>query len=391
MQTNKKISFYFLITVGEPFLLLKDVGMIPFYLYNAGYDVHFVSHISPIDATKPENATYFKRVAGIKFEYVPPSGRIFGFSWNLIKYIWSNAKKMDILLIYFYKSAMLPSLIYKLRNKNGKIWVKCDMDGSSYNNYPSKATFVGKIKNKIFEQFAKKGYDLITAESNMAVDFLRNYYPQSQHKIRYLPDGVDDIWFEKQAICPLPYEQKENIILTVGRLGTFQKNTEFLLECMEEMQWQGDWKIVAVAGSGTTPEFAPKLETFFEKNPHFRERFELVPNLQHKELFEYYRRAKIVCCTSRFESFGLFIAEGLSMGDYVVTTPICTAPDFVQGGCGVEVQTPDEMASFLSSVMVDETALQEAYPRVLEHAKDFYWSNIINTLQTYWKELHLIS
>ena len=384
------MNIYCVVAGDHPTAFVKDSGMLPYYLHLlTDYDVFFVSHVPPLSEQNNERKESYERVQGMKCIYVPCKNKklFHGYTWATMWWIWKNAKKIDILHLWWLQ-AVLPVWLYKIRNPKGIVWKKCDLGISPlHNRMPPMNTFMGKLKNKIIEFTIKHYTDCLTAESTMTVEYLQNRYTSCKEKIKYLPSGVDDIWLQKHNILPYPYEKKENLIIHVARLGTAQKNTEFLLECMEKTQWQKDWKIIAVATyPGMTPEFAPKLEAFFEKNSHLRHRLQVSGELTQQELFGYYQRAKIVCCTSVWESFGLFIVEGLSMGDYVLTTPICTAPDFIQGGCGVEVQTPDEMASFLSSVMADETTLHEAYPRVLEHAKDFYWSNIIKTLQQYANE-----
>lgn len=53
-----------------------------------------------------------------------------------------------------------------------------------------------------------------------------------KNKVKYLPNG----FFSDLADIDLSKVKKEKIILTVGRLGSYQKNTELLIETLIELE-----------------------------------------------------------------------------------------------------------------------------------------------------------
>ena len=64
-----------------------------------------------------------------------------------------------------------------------------------------------------------------------------------KNKVKYLPNG----FFSDLADVDLSKIKKEKIILTVGRIGTYPKNTELLIESLIELENDlKDWKVYLV-------------------------------------------------------------------------------------------------------------------------------------------------
>ncbi len=55
----------------------------------------------------------------------------------------------------------------------------------------------------------------------------------------------------------------------------------------------------------------------------------------HHDLLNYFERAKVVCQFSRFESFGMAVAEGMACGCIAVTTPGTGASEILDESCGI--------------------------------------------------------
>jgi glycosyltransferase involved in cell wall biosynthesis len=111
---------------------------------------------------------------------------------------------------------------------------------------------------------------------------------------------------------------------------------------------------------------------------------EMVVDHDRSALFELYRRAKVVCLTSRWESFGLVLLEAMYAGCHVVTTNVGAAADITDnGGFGtlVDEPTPEQLAARLGAVLRaragDPSADQAAHDRVVTH---FDWKPICRRL-----------
>ena len=83
--------------------------------------------------------------------------------------------------------------------------------------------------------------DVFSVETEEARSYLIKVYPELEQKIISIPNGVDNLYLEEEIILR-SWEEKENIIITVGRIGTHQKNTELFLEALKDVDL-GSWKV----------------------------------------------------------------------------------------------------------------------------------------------------
>ena len=88
------------------------------------------------------------------------------------------------------------------------------------------------------------------------------------YKIEYIPNGFYD--FEGTDFTP-DFSKKENIILAVGRIGTYQKNTELLLETFAAVADEMLGWTVRIVGN-IEERFQSYIKEYFERRPDLRER-----------------------------------------------------------------------------------------------------------------------
>src|SRR5690606_8696614 len=122
----------------------------------------------------------------------------------------------------------------------------------------------------------------------------------------------------ERSISVKPFHEKENIILAVGRIGTYQKNTELLLEALLNVDLN-NWKVFIL---GPIEEnFTAYISNLFTAHPNLKDKIIFAGNITDRlELFGWYNRAKILCMTSRFEGFPITFSEALYFGNYIITT-----------------------------------------------------------------------
>src|SRR5690606_17243301 len=75
-------------------------------------------------------------------------------------------------------------------------------------------------------------------ESLIIEDEVKNCIPDLAEKFIHIPNGVSKV----KGVEILEFKGKENIIITVGRIGTYQKNNQMMLEALSGLNLQ-DWKI----------------------------------------------------------------------------------------------------------------------------------------------------
>lgn len=375
---NRK-KFYTLYQTKDGIDLLKDQGMVPYYMGKLGYEPHFISFI------KPDSQDIFqKEVPELVLDTLYDNGKLPKYPPLLMaykhtfKFIYQNRKQMDIFNPYYIKHSILYGIFYKLVRRRGLLYVKLDMDPIQCER-EQKQPF-NFIRKFVYRCYLKYVVDKITVESTIGEKFLREHYGLDDSKLLYIPNGIDDRYLSHVPIDSL--DKKENIILTVARIGTYQKNSEMLLAACKQVDWRDDWKLYVVGPC--TEEFREKITEFYAET-HLQNRVVFTgPIYDKKELSRLYNRAKIFCLTSRYESFGIVCVEAQSYGDYFISTPIVTAIDFIPNQkIGRIVETAEELAEQINHLIDNPNLLEESFPEILQHAKQFRWSTITEKLDKF--------
>lgn len=377
---KSKKTFVTIFTAAENFHLVKDVGQIPYFMYKIeGYAASLVCY-----KNNSEYPYLNQEVKGLKLRFIRNFGRLFYFEAGVIKYLLSSSKAIDILnLFHFKKDNLFYLLVYKLLNRKGKAFIKLDVDLLFFKQYNAFFYSRNKLKNYFLKHVTSWIFgltDLISIETEDGKEYLLKVYPQLQDKLICIPNGVDDLYLE-QIIKVKPFHEKENIILTVGRIGTFQKNTTLFLEALAMTDLK-DWKVYIL---GPIEEsFTRYINQFFEKYPYLRDQVIFTGNISdRKELFEWYNKAKIFCLTSRFEGFPVTFPEALYFGNYIISTTVSGAEFVTDNGRSGVVAEGD--VSGLSKAIQHSIApgflKSQKFEDIKQFSKEnFIWSGIINSL-----------
>ena len=179
-----------------------------------------------------------------------------------------------------------------------------------------------KIKSAVYRKIYKK-IDLLSTETKETFSMLQNDSFFSKLNIHKIPNGVEDL-------PNVTNIKKENIMISVARFGSFQKNTELLLEALAEVDFK-DWKVYCIGSiEKSEQDFEQKIHGFFEKHPNLKEKIIFTGNIEDKEkLASYYERAKVFILPSRYESFGIASLEATVYQDYIILTDVGAARDLV--------------------------------------------------------------
>ena len=120
-------------------------------------------------------------------------------------------------------------------------------------------------------------------------------------------------------LCRYQGEEKKDIILCVGRWDdTFQKRPEMLMATLEHFYKAGGTAETRVYGTLTESLLAWHAQLF----PAIADKIKLLGYLQNSLLWEEYKQARILLCTSLYESSHIVSAEALCCGCSVVTPPL---------------------------------------------------------------------
>lgn len=360
MKNNKRFVTLFENTNNE--ILMKDVGLIPYYLGKNGYyDVSVATCKCDLDYSYIDSY-----VKGLHLDFFTP---VFGSNWlGAVWYTMRNALRIDILNLYHLKlQTFVLYSIYKLINRDGKVYLKLDIDKRAIEKKD------GFIQKTVYKLFLKK-VDFCSCESQEMVD---SVYKKYGTRPRLIFNGYYDYGLQVNV------DKKENLFLTVGRLGTIQKNTECLLEAFRLSADKHTWKLELVGS--VEKEFDDYIDDYFKKNPELKERIIFKGKIvDKKELFSHYERAKVFVLPSRWESSGLVLQEAMNGGDYLVGTntipPLKTLINEGSYGRIVKVGDSVELANVLSELTKHDFKKEDILSEISFAKSNFEWGRICNQI-----------
>lgn len=358
----------------EPSLLHKDPGQLPLHLgRELGWTSEFV-HWKDHDFQPDLPPAYERWVKNVSVSVSPSRAR---HTLGFLDYVRRRAKQIDVLLAYHLTSESLFTLsTYKALNPRGVSVLKLDMDHRALVGFePTPAL---SKRGVLMRLFAHAPLDLTLIESESMHAHLEPHLRRMGHRLRLFPNGVDDLPLTSPGAL---LEEKQNVVLTVGRLGAEQKNTELIVDAIERLPQAelGDWQFWFVGSR--TPAFDARLAQLRSRRP------DLAPRLvvrdfvsSREELAGLYRKARVFCLSSRWESFGIVLAEAAAHGCYLVSTRVGAAPELT--GHGVHGQLVNEgdlsqLAAALRRVMTNElptaASAQWAHRHVVQN---FRWPHL---------------
>lgn len=343
----------------------KGVGQIPYTLQqDYGYHATLVCHNNGIVLREP--------VKSFELKYLPG---LFGALAPFL-YVIGNARSIDVLNVYHHsRISYLLCRCLLLLNSRAKVYLKLDINTRYLRNLQQSPGFKRNviIWNKLF----KSSRCIVSCETKAAYRMLAEMYPALGDKLLYMPNGFA---LDMYAVPVKSFEQKENIMITVGRIGAYEKNPEFLLEVLKNVALK-QWRFYFIGP--VEPHFQPKIAAFFQQNPGKADNIFFTGEMhQPVVLAEYYNKARVFCLSSRSEGFATVLAEALHFGNYIISTPVDCAYDITANNTiGKIVPGEHEYARVLQAIVDGELDLAPNYNKALELSKlQFNWPVIVQTL-----------
>ena len=254
--------------------------------------------------------------------------------WKVfLKEIMAHAKDIDVLFLTGSSAVhMLAAFLYQKRNPKGKVVVFGDMEEPqarelNQNGFHYSGGLAGWVKDKLTDYFFRHVTYLVanTAAYRLMADLCeRKHWKGLLH---FYP-CLDDEKFLSYGLKRTPFAEKENVMVCVGRIGCYQKNTEMLLEALRKVDLK-DWKIYML-GPVTSSfdlneggDFQNVIDKFFEECPQYQGKLVFTGMVyDQKTVLEYYNRAKVLLMTSRHESWGNVYSEAAALGCYILSTDV---------------------------------------------------------------------
>lgn len=343
--------------------LTKDVGMIGYILYKYyGYNSTIASY------KNSENYSYLHdEVKGLKLDFIK---RVTGNStMDGIIYLFKNVRNIDVLNIFHITlQSCCWIAVYKILNRKGKVYLKLDADYRIKEYYINRDVIKWKIKRTLL-----KKCNLISVETKILCNYINDKW---KINVEYIPNG----FYDNNIKSIINYEYKENVICTVGRIGTFEKATDILLEgfkiAADNIQ---DWKLKIIGP--IEEEFKNYINEFFKANPRLKERIIFKGPIYDRQALENeYKKAKIFCLSSRKEGFPLVFLEAIKNGCYIISSDLEAAYDVTDNqkyGTIFPIDNSEELAKCFSDICNQEYKLRDVCSKVQDYAyENFYWPDI---------------
>lgn len=358
--------------------LIKDVGQIPYLMHDYfNYNSTIITYKNSDDYKFLETET-----KGLKLKFIPKI-KIGRYSISMLWYILKNAKNIDVLNLYHHRDkTYLNFLLYKFLNPKGVTFLKSDIGLKSIiedrNFYPNKSKYF--IRDWLFKRLLPK-IDIISIESKEGYEIIsKQIYSHYKHKFLYMPNGIN-IDKMHSTVKPKSFSKKENLIITVGRIGAIEKNNELLLNSIEKLNLK-DWKVIFIGPIENN--FNTKLDNFFKKNPHLTDNVIFTGVIYDRsKLYDWYSRSKIFCLTSFAEGSPLVFPEALSYGNFIITTDVSGAYETTnneQFGIVIKQNDLRELRKILEQVI--ESCNYQLVEESINFTKtNFNWFNILSSLE----------
>lgn len=354
---------------AENIHLIKDVGMIPYTLHK-NYD-----YCSTIASYKNGEYEYLNsEVLGLKQVFIL---KIFNHPLlDSCLFILLNFWKYDILQCYHYTDYSLITLnLFKLLKKisfsKSFVYLKLDANDS-----------IKQVKVRAIHKCFFHYIDLFSIETKGLYQYV-NVNNIFKKKVEYVPNG----FYDSGKSNRVDFSYKENRIITVGRIGNFEKYNETLLIAFKEFAKNNkDWNL----------EIIGPIESHFKN--YIEEYFNLYPNLTNRVFFcgpindrafleEKYKKAKVFVLTSRSEGFPLVFLEAIKSGCTIISSEITPAYDITDNenyGALFPVGDSAALVNALNKVINNSTKLQHDCKLIQDFAyENFVWNKICGTINQF--------
>ncbi len=340
--------------------LLKDTGLTGYFLAKEMNTKHIMYFFD-----SKEEYPFHKYIPEQELLFLDKSNDL-DLVEKYFEYLYKNYENMDILILYGYYPGMTEYLYeYKRLRPDGKVYCALDM-----NSWWLEQVDWGSDQLKWFGE----NCDIITTSSK-EIKNIMNSRKDITFPCYYLPNSFANLM---NLDIVASAEKKKNVILTVGRIGTNQKNNLDLMyafaKVSEEME---DWT-VRLVGS-IVPEFNSAIEEYYKRFPNLKNRVIFTgPILDKQLLFNEYAEAKCFVLTSDIEGGTPNVyAEALNHGCKFIVSNIDAAEEMTKNGELGEIynyKDIDELSKYLINLKIDNTVENyEAHiTKALEYANENY-------------------
>lgn len=293
---------------------------------------------------------------------------------DMMSCIWKKGRKAVTLFLNGSSAKhMMAIRLYKFLNPKGKVVVFGDMERPqaeelNNNGFQYSNGIGGKIKSYLTNYMFN--HCVYTVGNTDAYNIMKELCDRKGWKglLHFYP-CLDDELFNSYGLRRKSFTEKENVIICVGRIGNYQKNTEMLLYALKSVDLK-DWKIYMIGPITSSfdlkeeGDFQYKIDAFFAECPEYRDNLIFTGMIYDmKEVFEYFNRAKVLLLTSRHEGFANVYSQGAALGCYIMSTDVGgadVASNQWKYGLKLEQENPAMLARALQELVDGKIDIKES-------------------------------
>lgn len=300
----------------------------------------------------------------IKYKYIYPDySKINNYKYRLsvlLKTIYPLHIKDDYDIEVAYLECGATKVISTSRNKKAKkiAWVHCDLS--------KKMSNIDEFKEKSIAWY-RNFHKVVCVSKDVEKSFKSIYGNDFETEVIY--NVIDDCAINEKAneiIDDYCFDENIPTIVAVGRLSK-QKRFDRLIEAHKQLLNEGVSNKLLIIGEGNERENLEQIiKSLGVQNTVTLLGFKSNP-------YPYIKKADLLACSSDYEGFSSFVAEGLILGKAIVTTN-CTGMEELLGSSqyGIITEMNAEALSKGIKMLLSDQGIKEEYERkASDRGKEF--------------------
>ena len=313
-------SFFF-----QEMFLSKDIFLIPYYIskeLNLPFECRYCENLGETPISEEYRGVKIKSINSHFGEFISMLCAIVLKVWGISVLFLHGSSAKHMLIVR----------IYKFLNPKGKVVIFGDMEAPqarelSENGFLYSKGIKGRIKSYLTDFFFNHvTYLVANTEAYLIMKDLCDR--KGWRGLLHFYPCLDDELVKEYGIQRKNFDEKENIIICVGRIGNFQKNTEMLLDALKSVDLK-DWKVYMIGPITSSfdlkeeSNFQNEIDKFYLDYSQYKENLIFTGMIyDQKEMFDYYNRAKVLLSTARHEGFANVYSQAAAFGCYIISTDV---------------------------------------------------------------------
>ena len=300
----------------------------------------------------------------IKYKFIYPSySKLNNYKYRLsilLKTIYPLHIKDNYDIEVAYLECGATKVISTSTNKKAKkiAWVHCDLS--------KKISNINEFKNKSVNWYKK--FDKVVCVSRDVEKSFKGIYG-NEFDTEVIYNVIDDYSIKEksnESVDDYSFDKKIPTIVSVGRLSG-EKRFDRLIEAHKTFLDEGFLNNLLIIGEGDERE---RLEQIIKASG--AEKSVTLLGFKNNP-YPYIKNADLLACSSDYEGFSSFVAEGLILGKAIVTTK-CNGMKELLGSSQYGIITEGTAKALAEGIkkLLNDSSLKEEYERnALERGKGF--------------------